>query len=74
MTLALEIADRLFLGRCPRCGAVLLLSNARVNGHQMCVCPMHYKGTLDKNPNPCGFIWYAPWSAPVIERRRKVKR
>ena len=71
VTLALEKSDRLFLGRCPRCGAVLRISNARVNGHQMCVCPMHYRGAKDKNPKPCGFLWYAPWSQPVIDRVAK---
>lgn len=59
----------LLQGHCPRCGAVVQLSNLRVNPQRsMVVCPNDYsvsrvKKLADNGQlKPCGFLWYAPWS------------
>lgn len=64
----------LAVGRCPRCGAVLILTDCRIGPHAMVACPNDYsiprvkrlvkKGLL----KACGFMWYAPWSEPVRAR------
>jgi hypothetical protein len=69
--LALTHWNPLALGRCPRCSAVLILSQIRMRGRAMVACPNDYsipriKRLADKGLiKACGFMWYAPWTQPV---------
>jgi len=78
MTTAITRWDPLFLGLCPRCSAVLHLSELKIAGQAAVVCPNDYSVSRVKKLadagklKPCGFLWYAPWSRTVIERRRRT--
>lgn len=86
MSLSVTRWNPLSRGHCPRCGAFCRPSHHRLNGHPTVSCPNdfnepHMSKTrrqikLKQKPDirPCGFLWYAPWSAPVLARTCTIAR
>ncbi len=67
MNLAIERYHPLRLGFCPRCGSPLSLTASRVQEDTaMVACQKEWIRKGGKRVAFCGFLWFAPWSAPVL--------